>query len=212
MQSLRETRRQADIAQAAYIATDRPWLEVTGLVVENVEIMPGVGVSATIVVRTKNIGRSPAIGAIEIVEMLVDDRGANLMQQAAPMCQRAVVDKELLRGIEGAMFPDAARETRYLRLLSQTMIARSREHHQQGEGTSNSAISLNRASVAIVGCTTYALPVGTAAGYTAFIYKLARNCGTDTVALPCDFDLDAPATLRGDQIAVSVAPFAGFAR
>jgi hypothetical protein len=163
-------------------------------VAEDVDIMPGVGISATISIRTKNIGRSPAIGAIETVEMLMDDRGGDRARQAAQMCQRAISEKEALVGIEGAMFPDTVRETRYSRVLSR--LPESPSH----------------ARIAIVGCTTYALPAGPAVGYTAFIYTLARNCGTDTITLPCDFDLNVTATFRGDQVATDSAPFAGFAR
>jgi hypothetical protein len=210
------TQEQARTAQAALIASDRPWIEVVGLSI--VELQFGQwGVSASMEIRTKNTGRSPALRAFVDAEIVVDTNDNEVGDHAAAMCDRAARNRDRF-GVEGVVFPDGTRTVRLLRNISPGEIdrgvrrIRQREARQSGSQPGAGRAEPDRAGFAIVGCADYTFPSGQAVGQIAFVYDLARNCGAANLVLPCDFEWPVTGIHPGDALAVEANDFYGFAR
>jgi hypothetical protein len=215
-QAMETTQEQARVAQAALIASDRPWLKIKSVSVSEVSV-DRLGTTIRLSVKAKNIGRSPALRGLALVEVLPDMRDGEPARLAAPLCRRAAADRDLAE-VEGVVFPDAERETHHLRFVLPSDVRAARDRARSREATGGREPPVEpapeglRTQIAIVGCTTYAFHAGRAIGQTAFVYDLARNCGPLGHEWPCDFDLSEQGEWSGDTIVVREADFAGFAR
>ncbi len=209
-----ETQREANIAQEALIAADRPWLEAVGLSVNHMEINP-IRVSLDLTVRIKNIGRAPAQRAVALTEAIPDLEDGEPERLAVALCRRAA-ESRAEYSVGGVVFPEALRTARLTRfvlpedLRSALRLGRVRDRGADGRPLDTSGPP--RAAFAIAGCIAYTLPAGGASGETAFVYGLARNCGDAKLVLPCDFDLTERGPYSGDAIVVELTDYAGFAR
>jgi hypothetical protein len=224
-ESVAEARRQANIAQAAYIAADRPWIKVAQPPRVRLDVRDGIVWFRTDV-EVQNIGRSPAQHTCFHTELLPD---ASLDEQAAAaenLCQRAAAagypsderlvfpnDQNTLWDITGISI-ETVREKRNRKLEWEENAARE----MFGEVPSVVEDRLReqrvlplRASFTLVGCITYAVSPRRVVGQTAFVYGINRACGLGPLGI-CTFDMNPPATYSGDDISVRSQIGGAFAR
>jgi hypothetical protein len=232
-EAVKEARRQANAAEDALIAADRPWIEVVSLSVHRVDMMgfgdeatsaavKSIAVEATATI--KNIGRSPAQRVFVLMEPVPHSRYDDLTPRVSALCRRAVADR---RFVDGVLFPDATRATHHtlfgapadLRRTAERIRATIREEAEwrrqrgaevSGGGSDADEARLMDAELAIAGCVTYVLPAGRAVGQTGFLYDVARNCGDAELVLPCSLDLNRPGDY--ERLSVTGATYTGFAR
>lgn len=81
-----QARRSADIAQAAFAAGERAWITVEMGKVEDFYIARDGGIGAMIALDIKNIGKTPALNAHTLVDMILDYSEAP--DALAELCKR----------------------------------------------------------------------------------------------------------------------------
>lgn len=218
-----EARRQADTAQEALIAADRPWIKVVGLS----DVHVNVGVGAVVVfarVAVKNIGRSPAQHTYLDTALLADSSLDEQNARAALVCRDA--EKAGYPPQEQLVFPDDAptlsdvatirigtiKEERDRRLRQDFEMADRIIPDETAEDRLRARVAQPlRAGLTIVGCVTYAVSARRVVGQTAFVFGLDHACGEGPWVV-CSFDMTAPGEYEGSAVAVHPAVGGAFAR
>ena len=219
-----ETRRQADTAQEALIAADRPWIKVLGLSAPEVEIRDG-GVFLNARLSVKNIGRSPAQHTHVRARLQADGSAIDEARDAEAFCREAAV-----RGIpfvESLIFPDDDRALAVHALADVRIIAQHwRDRIERDFQMARSAFGDDpvaerrraerlsypvRVGLTLIGCITYVIPTGRSYGQTAFIYGFNRNCGLGPYG-ECSFEMEEEGTHEGDALVMREAIGGAFAR
>ena len=219
--ALRETRRQADIAQDALITIDRPWLKVIGL--ENTPIDVRAGYAWTFAnIEVKNIGRSPAqhtlptfllfltvpsTSRIPKRQTSVERLRAQGTGQKTNSCSPTTPD---ISGTS-AVALSAVKDKRDRRAEREYVIARRMIGRHGQRPVDRSPEPPCNATFTLVGCVTYAIATRQALGQTAFIYDLSYACGLGRLG-QSQFRLSHPGSYSGNDVGVREPASGSFAR
>lgn len=222
-----ETRRQADTAQEALIAADRPWIKVLELSGPRIEVRDNA-VFLRAGLKVKNIGRSPAQHAFIRTKLSPDGSVMDDARETEMLCRNAAA-----RGIppfETLIFPDDESSIAIHALADVRDIAKhwrdrierdyqlSRSVFGEDElAERNRAERLSypvRVGLTLIGCVTYVIPTGRSYGQTAFIYYFNRACDLGPGFIPgeCSFEMEEPGTHEGDALVIREAIGGAFAR
>jgi hypothetical protein len=74
--SASQAKRSADIAQAAFAAGERAWINIEMQAIENFYVSRDGGLGAMVALKITNIGKTPALNAHTFVDMILDYREA----------------------------------------------------------------------------------------------------------------------------------------
>lgn len=210
-----ETRRQADTAQEALIAADRPWIKINKLSRVRIDVDDHVvWVSAD--VQVKNIGRSPAQHTYLKTTLLSDSSLTEQTAEAENLCRRSAASGYSVD--ERLVFPDDGHLLGNVTGLGMEAIQRKRDDRLRWEADvsrrnfgEDATVAENRmkermalplrVGFTLVGCVTYAVSARRVVGQTSFIYGLDRACGLGPLGI-CTFDMDPPAIYAGDDISI----------
>jgi len=230
-----ETRRQADTAQQALVAADRPWIKVVDFTAHGIKVEEKV-VWAHATIQVKNIGRSPAQHTFVRVKLIPDPSMLEEPDEAVRLCREAEDEprwwaNRLIFPDDTAAFREAAASE--MRDVLDQRDAKLRWEREQiagitGDGPVARAIrevaeeGLRAkesqplyAGFALVGCITYAIPNGQAGrgaiGQTTFTYGLDHACGLGPIGA-CAFPMAETGVYAGEQVRVREAVSPTFAR
>jgi len=216
-------RDQTYIAENALIAANRPWIKVTGLEIVRLEIRTD-SVIVTANVGVKNVGASPAPRTFIRTKLLPEGSVTDGGLQAEATCQEAVANG--FPPFEALVFPNEAHaffeaSIADMRAIRNSRNDRIREGYEAslpifGETLARAykaeeeAVPLH-ASLTLIGCAVYNIPVGQFAGQTAFVYTLNHNCGKGPFGT-CAFDMTKPAIYTDQNVKVGEPVGGTFAR
>ena len=103
LEAVSETRRQANVAQAALVNADRPWIKVVGVSVISLKIS-SVGAALTSKINIRNVGRSPAEYTSVRSELVANSNIIDDANEAVFLCRRAAKAERPLD--DRLVFPD----------------------------------------------------------------------------------------------------------
>jgi len=212
-QGVAEARRQADIARAALITGDRPWIRVIGL--SNVHLHISVDhVTLSFNVDLKNVGRSPAKEVFVDTTLLADGGFTEHADHAASICKNARANG--YDPAKGLIFPDAVEprwETAHITagevitINNQAImeeVVNMKRIYGQAAAKEREAELRSRPyylSPVIIGCVTYNIPVGDVIGQTSFIFNVYRACGARSKR--CTFAIERATSFKPDELSVA---------
>jgi len=223
-QGANEARRQADVAQQALIAAERPWVKVVGLSDVRVTVREDM-VSFFAKINVTNIGRSPAQGTFVRTRLLANasiDEGA---QAANALCRDFIEGKYYSPTYE-LIFPDEDRilwDTAliYVHSISRENKKRIQEEFQLNrsaygdekaeEFRTQAAAAPLVAGLSLIGCVNYMIPIGRVVGQTAFVYAVNQACGKEQREL-CAFYMTKPGVFEGKDVIIREPISGTFAR
>lgn len=189
-----ETRRQADIAQEALIASSRPWIMLTDVKPDSFSSDDETGVALRVNMTVKNVGHSPAQNVSVTGRLLIDDFDPPPDQAMMSICQEPRNGSFIIPG--QALFPDRDQDiyegVGYPFVIHAEKVWEARAARINSTRDYNTAIGrpdrvqawaeeLSKfpfyAALNLVGCINYRSPDNTALYQTSFMFSVSAKHG-----------------------------------